>query len=149
MKIVYVWDKVYRERHKQPFPAPDPLLLQYAPPTESGRALDLAAGLGQNGLWLAEQGYTVDVMDISRVALNRARSEMTMRNLRSVNLLLMDLDTLSLEVNHYDLLCVFRYLKRTIWDDIKNAVRPGGRIIMKLSTCITWILCHSLTPSTC
>lgn len=123
------WDKVYREQHSTAFPAPDPLLLQYTPPGQGLRALDLAAGLGQNGLWLAEQGYTVDIMDISRVALNRARSEMAMRNLRNVNLLLIDLDEPNLSLNHYDLVSVFRYLKRSIWDDLKNTVRPGGRVI--------------------
>lgn len=126
------WDKIYRQRRKQPFPAPDPLLFEFTPPTTpeaKRRALDLAAGQGQNGLWLAAQGYIVDIMDVSRVALNRARAEMTARNLRNVNLLLRDLDELHLEINHYDILCVFRFLNRDLLDDIKNAVRPGGRII--------------------
>ena len=58
------WDSRYERRIDEGrMPAPDPLLLQFAPPVEDGtsrRALDLAAGLGQNALWLAEQGYTVD-----------------------------------------------------------------------------------------
>jgi tellurite methyltransferase len=126
------WDKIYRQRRSQPYPAPDPLLYEYTPPVppdEERRALDLAAGLGQNGLWLAGQGYIVDIMDISRVALNRARAELTSRNLRNANLLMVDLDSLELNVNYYDVLCVFRYLKRSLWDNMKNAVKPGGRFI--------------------
>lgn len=124
------WDTHFRSRARDPYPDPDPLLLQAAPPASGElRALDLCGGLGQNGLWLAEQGYIVDVMDISRVALNRARVEMTLRNLRSVNLLQTDVDTLQLEPESYDLICVFRYLRRDLFPKIARAVRPGGRVI--------------------
>lgn len=126
------WDAIFRERQHQPYPAPDPLLLQYTPPVpddEDWRALDLAAGLGQNGLWLAEQGYRVDIMDISRVALQRARAEMAMRNIRDVNLLQVDADQLELEQSAYMLLCVFRYLRRELFPMLREAVMPGGRIV--------------------
>jgi 2-polyprenyl-3-methyl-5-hydroxy-6-metoxy-1,4-benzoquinol methylase len=118
------WDNAYRQRLHRAYPSPDPLLLQFTPPLDKAlgnkvsdaeaqddenshtpdnleesvtRALDLAAGWGQNGLWLAEQGYNVDIMDISRVALQRARAEMAVRNLRNINLLQMDVDDLQLE----------------------------------------------------
>lgn len=129
------WDNIYRKRNPASFPAPDPLLLQYTPavpdPTAEilPRALDLAAGLGQNGLWLAEQGYATDVMDISRVALRRARAEMGMRNIRTANLLQVDFDELTLDVRTYDLICVFRYLKRNLFSLMRMATKPGGRII--------------------
>jgi len=124
------WDTYFRSRAHDPYPDPDPLLLQFTPPAVGEmRALDLCGGLGQNGLWLAEQGYTVDIMDISRVALNRARVEMTLRNLRSVNLLQVDVDELQLELATYDLVCVFRYLQRELFPQIARAVRPGGRVI--------------------
>jgi len=126
------WDKVFRQRLSQPYPDPDPLLLQFTPPIQYNQrvyALDLAGGFGQNGLWLAAQGYLTDVIDISRVALNRARQEMAIRNIRYANLLQHDLDDLRLEANHYDVLCVFRYLKRDMFPLIKLAVKPGGRVI--------------------
>jgi len=124
------WDEIYTQRARQPYPAPDPLLLRSVPPAQPDqRALDLAAGFGQNGLWLAQQGYTTDIVDISRIALKRARAEMSMRNLRNVNLLQMDFDQLELEANHYDVLCVFRYLRRDLLPLLKLALRPGGRVI--------------------
>lgn len=128
------WDKFYRDTAQQAFPPPDPLLLDYTPPLAPDleappRALDLAAGFGQNGLWLATQGYTVDIMDISRIALSRARSEMGMRNLRNVNLLQVDIDEIKLDPLTYDLICVFRYLKRSVIPVLKDALKPGGRII--------------------
>jgi SAM-dependent methyltransferase len=125
------WDQIFRKRARDPFPVPDPFLLQYTPSAHGVplRALDLAGGVGQNALWLAEQGYEVDLIDISRVALKQALSEMGMRNLRRINLLQMDVDALDLQPAEYDLICVFRYLKRSIFPVIKSSVRPGGRVI--------------------
>lgn len=126
------WDDIYQRLAQKPYPAPDPFLLQSAPTVprdQHQRALDLAAGLGQNGIWLATQGYDVDIMDISRIALMRARAEMAMRNLRNINLLQTDLDDVELEREHYDLICVFRYLKRDLFPRLMDAVKVGGRVI--------------------
>jgi tellurite methyltransferase len=126
------WDNNYKKMSSNPFPGTDPLLKDFTPDVTdiaNPRALDLAGGFGQNGLWLAEQGYAADIMDISRVALQRARAEMAMRNLRNVNLLQIDADTLELKPESYDLICVFRYLKRDIFPMLKEATKPGGRVI--------------------
>jgi tellurite methyltransferase len=126
------WDAIYRERTSEVYPPPDPILFDYTPPVmpeQDVRALDLAAGCGQNGLWLATQGYTVDIMDISRAALLRAQAEMASRNLRNANLLPVDLDDVELPANFYDITCVFRYLKRDLFPQLRACVRPGGRIV--------------------
>ena len=126
------WDDIYRNQTSKPYPAPDPLLFDYVPPVMDGqmrRGMDLAGGFGQNGLWLASQGYVVDILDISRVALSRARGEMAMRNLRNVNLLQVDLDDCELDEQHYHIACVFRYLKRSFFPRLMASLVPGGRII--------------------
>lgn len=126
------WDTIYRDQSDLPYPDPDPILFDFVPPIEHGetrRALDLAAGVGQNGLWMASQGYTVDIIDISRVALSRARAEMTIRNLRNVNLLQIDMDDMELDEEEYDVACVFRYLKRSSFRRLMGCVVPGGRVI--------------------
>lgn len=126
------WDGIYRQWSREPFPDPDPFLFEYTPPLSvpyEKRALDLAGGLGQNGLWLAQQGYTVDVMDISRMALLRGRAEMVNQGLRNINFLQVDLDHVDLKLNKYHLVCVFRYLKRDLFPQIRACIRPGGRIL--------------------
>lgn len=134
------WDRVFREQANTPYPDPDPLLLRYTPPhdaqpeTEAPRALDLAAGVGQNGLWLLTQSYFVDLMDISRVALQRARQEMAMRNLRNANLLQVDADILQLPPAQYDLICVFRYMRRRLFPFLRGSLKPGGLIIYETFT---------------
>jgi tellurite methyltransferase len=129
------WDDVYRERGKtQPRPI-NPLLLKYTPPIlkqeieNPKRALDLAAGFGQNGLWLAAVGYIADLMDISLVALKYTREEIAIRQLSNVNLFQVDLDEADLDESKYDLICVFRYTNRDLLPRIRAAIVPGGRII--------------------
>jgi SAM-dependent methyltransferase len=42
---------------------------------ERGRALDVGCGTGTNALWLARQGFTVVGVDVSSVAIERARAK--------------------------------------------------------------------------
>lgn len=130
------WDARFRALPEQPFPAPDPLLFQYTPPAAGmeARALDLACGLGQNGLWLAEQGYSVDLLDISREGLRRAQAEARRRGLRRINFLQVDLDEAALRSEAYDVVCVFRYFERELFPRIRECVAPGGRVIYQTYT---------------
>ena len=125
------WDTKYLQQEGEPYPPPDPLLLEFTPPPSgyNRQALDVAAGMGQNGLWLASQGYSVDLMDTSRVGLLRAQTEATRRSIRSVNLLQIDLDETLLNNDTYMVVCVFRFLKRDLMKQLRACVRPGGRII--------------------
>jgi SAM-dependent methyltransferase len=126
------WNRIYRSRAGEGYPRPDLLLLDYTPaiPQHSQpRALDVAGGVGQNGLWLAEQGYTVDILDISRAALDRAQAEMASRQIHAVNLLCVDLDTAPLPTDTYDVVCVFRFFSRPLLPRLMSCVRSGGRII--------------------
>jgi tellurite methyltransferase len=125
------WDEFYRGRGDDDYPPPDPLLFEFTPPIlddEEHRALDIACGMGQNGLWLAAQGYLVDMVDVSRVALLRAHEELSQRKIHSVNLYQADLDSYEIPALTYDLVCVFRYLKRDLLPHLRQCVRPGGRI---------------------
>ena len=53
---------------------PNQYLVQQAAHLRPGRALAVADGEGRNGVWLAEQGLTVDAFDFSPVALDKARA---------------------------------------------------------------------------
>ncbi len=126
------WDEVYGEMSTTDYPPPDPMLFDYTPPFSDEaehRALDLACGMGQNGLWLASQGYLVDLVDVSRIALLRAQAEATQRGLRELNLLPVDLDQYDLPADQYELVAVFRYLKRDLFPALRHTIRPGGRIL--------------------
>ncbi len=136
------WDTRYRAQLDDAFeyPAPNPLLFMYTPPiTQIGHgdqavtALDLACGWAQNGLWLAAQGYTVDLIDISRVALIEAQAQASERGLRRVNFLQYDLDdapTLFADRRAvYDVLTVVDFFRRDLITELRACVKSGGRVI--------------------
>ncbi|HVY47207.1 MAG TPA: class I SAM-dependent methyltransferase [Minicystis sp.] len=56
---------------------PDPLLLDYVAGVASrGRALEVGCGTGTNALWLARQGFDVLGVDLSPLAIDRARQKL-------------------------------------------------------------------------
>lgn len=103
----------------------NPLLVRYQEHLRGGVALDLACGVGQNALWLAGQGYHVTGVDISPVALARARSEAQARGL-VVEFVEADLDTYHLPEKAFDVVTVFRFLERKLFPAIEAALRAGG-----------------------
>jgi len=125
------WDRRYADPSGRVHKAgPDALLVRHTPPAQPGsRALELACGLGHNAIWLAEQGYTVDAFDISLTALRQARAAMLARGVRGVNFIAADLDHFVLPPYAYDLICVFRFLDRSLFSAIRERVRPGGVVI--------------------
>jgi len=94
-----------------------------------GVALDVACGLGQNSMWLARHGYSVLGVDLSLVALRRARAEARVqRVLKRTCFAQVDLDIWEPAAMSVDLICVFRFLDRQLIDPLKRALRPGGLI---------------------
>src|SRR6266508_1187021 len=98
------WDRQHAETHgAEP---PSTLLRQIlesdgrqCPP---GRALDIAAGKGRNALYLAERGFEVVAVDISRVALDVARLHAKEKQAR-INWKQLDLEQ-SFPQGEYDLI---------------------------------------------
>ena len=68
------WDERYAERAAPESIGPPPVFAPYTEqfPTE-GSALDLACGQGGAAVWLARRGLTVWGLDVSPVAIGRAR----------------------------------------------------------------------------
>ncbi|MBE3557554.1 MAG: class I SAM-dependent methyltransferase [Firmicutes bacterium] len=121
------WNRRYREGFHPSF-APDPHLLALADHLPSrGLAADIACGRGGNALWLAEQGWQVEAYDISEVALASLQQEAQRRGLQErIRTFCVDLTEASLPVRRYDLLVCTRYLQRSLFAQLRNAVRPGG-----------------------
>lgn len=93
------------------------------------RALDLACGLGSNAIWLAQQGWDVDAVDISETGLRVARKTAE-RLTCSVNWIEGDLDGWQPPRAEYDLITVFRFLDRqSLPRIVEAALKPGGWLI--------------------
>lgn len=107
-----------------------------------GRALDLACGFGQNAIWLAQNGYSTLGLDLSPVALTRARARAIQSGVCARTLFVqVDLETTwPLPDQAFDLVCVFRFLNRRLFPAIRASLQPGGLVVY--STRHTGALAH-------
>jgi SAM-dependent methyltransferase len=67
------WDNNYRSRRVVAGRA-NPLLVETAESLRPGVALDLGCGVGGDAIWLAEHGWQVTAVDISRTAVEGVRA---------------------------------------------------------------------------
>ncbi|MGB3769721.1 MAG: bifunctional NAD(P)/FAD-dependent oxidoreductase/class I SAM-dependent methyltransferase [Rhodococcus sp. (in: high G+C Gram-positive bacteria)] len=68
------WDNLYRESDKRWSGNPNPTLVAFASELRPGRAVDVGSGEGADARWLTENGWSVTGVDISEVAVERARA---------------------------------------------------------------------------
>ncbi len=96
---------------------------------QKNQALDIACGLGHNSIWLAQNGWEVDGVDISPAGLAAARETATQSGC-TLNWREADLDDWLPGNDSYDLAIVFRFLDRTTVPKIVDAgLRSGGWLI--------------------
>lgn len=69
------WNERYLARPRVWSGSPNPVLVAEAEALPPGRALDIGCGEGADALWLAERGWHVLGIDVSDVAIDRARDE--------------------------------------------------------------------------
>lgn len=72
---------------------------------QSGKILDLGCGEGGISLALAERGFDVTCVDISRIAIEKIKKEAEKRKIK-INAICMDLDKYILEGNYDVILCL-------------------------------------------
>lgn len=114
---------------------------QYFP--DGGMALDFACGLGQNSIYLAEQGFHVQSFDISDVAIQNLRAEASKKQLH-VEAKVSDLtewSNLSLSKDSFNLVVITYYLDREIIPKLKQVLDKSG--LFFLETFYQSNKCHS------
>jgi SAM-dependent methyltransferase len=125
------WNERYSQDERfATFTQPRPFLLDNAGfLPDSGLALDIAMGLGGNAGFLLERGLRVLGVDISWVAVQRAKRQYP--DLMAVNA---DLNAFYLPTQTFDVILNFFYLQRGLWIDYRRALRPGGILILETLT---------------
>lgn len=95
------------------------------------KVLDLACGNGRNGQWFSDRGCHVSYLD-----RNLSGLDVTANDSR-IELLEWDLEDGSapnLPTEHYDIVLVFNYLHRPLFQQIMDSIKPGGLIIYETFT---------------
>jgi len=123
------WDGKYADKQAPSTLNADEWLKSCVHGIPVGRVLDCACGLGHNAIWLAQQGWTVDAVDVSTVGLSLA-TEFAKSCGATVNWIASDLDTFEVSSRAYDLVTVTRFLDRERLPVlIDTALKPGGLLI--------------------
>lgn len=119
------WEETARDWSGGAEEAPASIVRDAVAERPPGRALDVATGHGRNAIFLADRGWTVDAVDISRSMLDPARDRAAERGV-SVNWILADVDDYCFRAATYDLVTISYFDARHRLDAIRNALAPGG-----------------------
>ena len=130
------WDKRFGRKEFALGKGPNPFLKKHISLLSKGNALDIATGEGRNAVFLAQNGFGVDAVDISQEGLKKTRKLAREKGVK-VNTLLVDLDHYQIEKDRYDLIANFYFLKRRLIQRIRKGLRKGGRVVFE-----TYILEH-------
>ena len=130
--------------------APAGILTELWPLLPAGAALDLACGRGRNALFLAQHGRHVTAVDWSGAALDMLEEhakalKIPVRRIQrmddaktptraGIDLLQADLEAVALPANRYSLIVCVRYLQRSLFPQICQALRPGGMLLFETYT---------------
>jgi tellurite methyltransferase len=130
------WDKRFGRREFALGKDPNPFLKKHIHLLPKGKALDIATGEGRNAVFLAQNGFEVDAVDISEKGLKKGQKLARERGVK-INTFLVDLDQYQIDKERYDLIANFYFLRRRLIPRIKQWLKKGGRVIFE-----TYLLEH-------
>ncbi len=116
------WDKKYSSTEDIKS-NPIDLVKYYYKLAHRGLALDIACGTGRHSIFLAQNDFEVDALDISSTALEN------IQNCANIYPREVDFDNHKLTTNCYDLVVCTYFLDRDIIEDIYNSLAPNGVLI--------------------
>ncbi len=126
------WDERYAAKELVWSDGPNATVVEELESLAPGRALDLAGGEGRNAIWLAQRGFDVELVEFSRVALEKAQRRAEHAGV-SLTLTEADLTTSPSLVPADLVLVVFlqlgREASRRTTRFAASAVGPGGTLL--------------------
>ena len=127
------WDTRFGRKEFALGKEPNAFLKKHIHLLSKGRALDIATGEGRNAVFLAQNGFEVDAVDISEKGLKKAQALAREKGV-NINTFLVDLDRYRIPKERYDLIANFFFLKRRLIPRIKKGLKKGGRVIFETYT---------------
>ena len=119
-QLISYYNNFYSQNHHPFGSAPSEILPSVLKYTTAGHALDCGAGDGRNSLFLAENGFDVDAVDISSVACEQLQSAADARNV-SVRAHVGDITSFDFPKN-YDLVVMAFVLQHLTRDEARQFI---------------------------
>lgn len=123
-----VWDTLYKTQTYIYGKEPASFLRENIQLLPVGKGLDIAMGEGRNAVFLAKKGFSVDGVDISEVALQKAR-RLARENHVSINTINADLKTYVIKPESYLVILNIDFLERNLIPQIKRGLKKGGIVV--------------------
>jgi predicted O-methyltransferase YrrM len=129
------WNATWLERAGE-LEAPASFLVEHAHLLPArGRAFDVAGGAGRNAVWLAKHGLDVTMLDISRVAIDRAeRKAQSAGVAKRIRFVEADLDTAELPAPLFDVVLIAHFLHRARRDELARLLHVDGMLVAMQAT---------------
>ncbi len=126
------WNDRYQQDHERWLRrAPSRLLVRYRHLLPSrGLALDAAAGVAPNGLYLAERGLRVIALDISEIGLRLGMARAAKRSLPLWGAVC-DLERMRLPANSFAVIANILFMARPALQAYRTALQPGGLLFFE------------------
>jgi len=133
-----MWDQRYETPEYVYGTAPNDLLVEVADRLPPGPALELGAGEGRNGIWLATRGRPVTLVDGSTVGLAKARALAAQRGV-DVTIEVADLADLIITPDAWPVIVmIFVHLppalRRDVLRRVARGLAPGGALVLEAYT---------------
>ena len=120
------WNKKYEDPETvQRLSEPLQFIQDYSRLSPGKTALDIACGLGRHSKFLADNGFEVDALDISSVAISK------LQGTPHITAKEVDFDNYVLPKEKYDLIVCAYFLKRSLFMPMIEALTPNGIILME------------------
>lgn len=128
------WDKKYNNEEYVFGKTPAKFLsLNYSYIPAGSRVLDMGMGEGRNAVFLARKGYKVTGVDISSVAVKKARLLAREFGVR-INTVVASLNNHRIQKNTLDAVVCFYYVDRSLNKRMVEWLKPGGILIYESHT---------------
>lgn len=121
------WNQRYAEdSHRKGNPVT--LLENWIAEIPLGKALDVACGAGRNAIFMAQAGFDVDAIDISREGLNSAKKNAESQGI-DINWVEHDFDQACEFETGYSLIVVLWYVNLPLICRLCDCLAPGGYLL--------------------
>lgn len=115
--------------YKEDIPEPSEFLIENLHLLKPGKVLDVAMGNGRNAIYLAQNGFVVEGVDINPNLIEKVK-KLALEKRLNLYAEVADLEKeYRIKSDYYDVVICFYYLQRSLMEQIKKGIKYSGYII--------------------